>query len=154
MAVAIKQTVEPMTLYFGFKMLGVKNFGATEANREVAHLRMLPWVKYIFHPSENDRDNGFDPDGLEGTHEEMAAAGFSRNEALRQDFEWINRYSDGMVVSRTWRKSPGAFAEMAYHQGLYRPVWRYGDFIRTGGDPAKLKACELPSLREIAAAVL
>jgi hypothetical protein len=148
--------VEPLKLYYGlgFQMMGAKSFGTEEADQRVKNLRSLPWVADVFNPGENDREHGFNPNGMKGTHEEMLAAGFSRTEALRQDFEWINLYSQGMVVDDSWRQSPGAFAEMAYHQGLYLPVWGYTQFLSTGGDPVKLEAVKLPVLREICAAAL
>jgi hypothetical protein len=152
--IATRTMTEPMTLYLGGKMLGRKGFGSADFDHAAAVLRALPWVKLLFNPAENDRENGFHPELLRGTQQEMDDANFSRRNALHQDSDWIHRWSNGMVVLRTWRSSDGTFEEMAIHQGLKLPVWRYGDFIRSGGDPAKLAAFKLPSLREICAGVL
>jgi hypothetical protein len=141
--------IRPMTLYLGGQMLNRKGFGSGDFNQAAEILRSLPWVKLLFNPAENDKEHGFDPTGRRGTIAEMDAAGFSRTEALHQDFEWINQESEGMIALHTWKKSPGTFGEMAYHQALYRPVWPYRAFVDSGGDPAKLREAQLPSLREL-----
>lgn len=141
--------VKPITLYLGGQMLHRKGFGFSDFNVAARVLRSLPWVHFVFNPAENDKENGFDPANLRGTMTEMNEAHFSREEALHQDFNWINRDSEGMVALHTWKKSPGTFGEMAYHQALYRPVWPYRAFVDSGGDPAKLEASKFPSLREL-----
>lgn len=116
-----------MRLYLGGKMLDVTNFGAHLFDAAARQLRALGHD--VFNPADHDRDLGFDPDGLQGTHADMAAQNFNRRAALAFDMAWIAEHSEGMVCLDNWVTSPGAKAEVAFHQALYLPVWELNDFL-------------------------
>ncbi len=119
-----------MKIYLGGKMIGRPEFGFAEFDEAAALLRALGHE--VFNPAERDRAAGFKPAGTHGTPEELLAVGFSRREALAADMAWIAAYSEGMVVLDTWTDSPGTIAEVAFHQGLYLPVWPLADFLAFG----------------------
>ena len=64
-----------------------------------------------------------------GTIEEAATAGFVLREALGADWEWIARYSNGLVIGPDWATSRGTISEIACHQALGLPVWESRVFI-------------------------
>ena len=147
---AVKEKVIPMRLYLGGKMRGEPEFGFSLFDEAATELRSLDFVKSVFNPAENDRKNGFDTTGMRGTDEEMAGMGFSARKALQQDFAWISRWSEGMIVLGNWLESDGAFAEAVFHQANHLPVWTLGQFMLSQGDPGVLKRSALPNIRTIA----
>lgn len=116
-----------MRLYLGGKMLGVADFNFMMFDEAAATLRLLGHD--VFSPADRDRSVGFDPSCPVGSIEVMNRQGFSRREALTTDMEWIGKNSEGMVCLPNWVDSPGAKAEVAFHQALYLPVWNLDDFV-------------------------
>jgi hypothetical protein len=125
-----------MKLYLGGKMIGVDGFGFGYFDSAARSLRARGHV--VFNPAERDRGVGFHPDGMAGTHEELANVGFNRREALTADMVWIGENSEGMVCLPNWADSPGTKAEMTFHHGLYLPVWELTDFIKFGIDAKQI----------------
>jgi hypothetical protein len=119
-----------MNLYLGGKMIGVPEFGAELFNDAAAQLRALGHE--VFNPVDHDTDVGFNTAGLDGTWEDMTVQGFDRRKALAFDMAWIAEHSEGMVALDNWADSPGARAEVAFHQALFLPVWELDDFLAEG----------------------
>lgn len=116
-----------MKLYLGGKMVGIPGYGFKDFDDAAAKIRALGYE--VFNPAERDRSVGFKGEEADGSFEHMERVGFSRRDALATDLDWIAHNSDGMVCLANWRKSPGAKAEIALHQGLFLPVWELADFL-------------------------
>jgi hypothetical protein len=120
-----------MRLYLGNKMSGVPYFNAPWFTAATSVLRDLGWG--VFNPAEQDIKRGFDPMKCpHGTLEEARIAGFVLRDALGEDYAWITKHSDGLVVGPQWHDSPGTISEIAVHQALRLPVWEYETFISKG----------------------
>jgi hypothetical protein len=52
-------------------------------------------------------------------------------EALQSDWEWIAKYSNGLVIGPNWATSRGTISEIACHQALGLPVWETHIFLDT-----------------------
>ena len=129
-----------MRLYLGGKMIGRPGFDFTVFDKAAKAIRALGYE--VFNPAERDRAVGFDPEGTDGSYDEVIRQGFNRREALGADVSWIAERSEGMVALPTWRRSPGTKAEIALHQGLYLPVWELSDFLAE-----ETSAQQIPPLR-------
>lgn len=121
-----------MRLYLGNKMIGRAEFNFDWFDDMAARLRKLDEVDEVFSPAERDRSIGLSVAGAVGTYEELEQRRFNRREALAADMAWIAAHSDGMTAGPDWADSPGTRAEVAFHQGLYLPVWRAQDFLIWG----------------------
>lgn len=75
----------------------------------------------VFNPAQNDRDHGFDAEGLEG--HEAERLGFSLRRALKQDLSWICDHAEALVLLEGWERSKGVRAEMALAEALGLPKW-------------------------------
>ena len=116
-------------LYLGNKMSGVSYFNAPWFDATAAELLAFGTVLEVFNPAQHDRDTGFDPMCCPGgTPAEARAAGFDVARALRDDWTWISRRSDGLVIGPDWWRSPGTISEIACHQALRLPVWELDAF--------------------------
>lgn len=126
-----------MRLYIGNKMVGKGSFNEDWFIKAAAELRALGHE--VFSPAERDRGIGFNPQGMAGTMADLDAVGFSRRQALLDDWTWIGTHSEGMVAGPDWHDSPGTISEMACHFGLHLPVWEYDDFLEYQHDPVLLQ---------------
>jgi hypothetical protein len=132
------------TLYLGGPMIGQAGFGFAAFDAAERALHASPSVLHVFNPAARDRDAGLKTEGMSGTLAELDRVGFSRREALSADIAWIGEHSEGMVCLPGWRNSPGTIAEVAFHQGLYLPVWELHRF---------LWACDSPFADEVEASL-
>lgn len=98
----------------------------------------------VFNPADQDRVNGFNFDGAEGTMQELLDAGFDRRLFLGQDMAWIAEHSDGMVALPNWRESAGTKAEIAFHHALGLPVWGLQDFLNDGKTAQQIRPATDP----------
>jgi hypothetical protein len=120
--------VLPSHLYLGNKMAGVPFFNAPWFDNVAASLRKLPEVLYVFNPADHDRTLGFEPlEFPSGSSAEAKAAGFNARLALRDDWNWIATFSEGLVIGPDWWDSPGTKSEIACHQALRLPMWHWVD---------------------------
>lgn len=120
-----------MKVYLGNKMSGMPFFNAPWFDKAADRIRQFENVSMVFNPADRDRERGFEPMSCPtGSFEEAQKAGFVLRDALHDDYAWITRNSDGLVVGSQWRDSPGTISEIAVHQALRLPVWEYDDFIR------------------------
>jgi hypothetical protein len=140
---------EDNNLYMGGAMVNTPGFGSNAFNEAEPKIRAVkPFVRHVFNPSRHDKQMGFNTEGLNGTVEEMDAAGFSRRRALTLDMQWIGKNSTGMVVLPDYfEQSDGTFAEAVFHQSLYLPVWMLDDFLWADGDVDKLEAVRMRGIR-------
>jgi hypothetical protein len=122
-------TFQKNNLYLGNKMVGKESLNHAWFDSAAASLLALPTVGAVFNPAQHDRNLGFDPEGFNGSFEELEDAGFDRRAALTYDWNWIGLNSDAMIVGPDWANSPGAISEIAAHQALFLPVWEFGVFI-------------------------
>jgi hypothetical protein len=67
----------------------------------------------IFSPARRDTDAGFDPTGLQGSSDELAALKFDLREALLADCEFICSEATHIFMLSGWVRSTGATAERA-----------------------------------------
>lgn len=143
------------SLYLANKMAGVPYFNAPWFDETTAWLESVPCVSSVFNPAQHDREQGFEPMSCpNGTPEEALAAGFVLRKALRADWEWISRNSDGLVIGPDWRTSRGTISEIACHQALGLPVWPWSPmtaFLFHGGrvDDLRNPESQLPPLGEL-----
>jgi hypothetical protein len=141
-------------LYLGNKMTEVPYFNAPWFDMAELELLKIPTVIQVFNPAEHDRNMGFNPMVcVRGSKEESEAAGFNLREALSADWEWIAKFSTGMVVGPDWMSSKGAKSEVGCHQALGLPVWEYQDFVLNWSDPAALTRLLVRPLRPVFAPV-
>lgn len=147
-----------MKLYLGNKMSGVPFFNAPWFDMAASYLATLKGVTDVFNPAQHDRDRGFDPSVCpSGSMEEASAAGFVLRDALGDDYAWITRNSDGLIVGPQWRESPGTISEIAVHQALRLPVWEWryvcwrGSSLFTMATINGRNAHTLPSIMELSA---
>ena len=132
MSALVTETTRFGRLYLGNKMVGIRQFNFPWFIETAEALRDVPGVAEVFNPAERDMRAGFYPDpDCEGTLEELKDLDFSRREALHADWDWIARYSEGMVVGPAWLKSTGTISEVACHQALGLPVWESRIFLGT-----------------------
>jgi hypothetical protein len=123
-------------LYIANKMTEIPYFNAPWFDMAERSLLAIPTVIQVFNPAEHDRNMGFDPMLCpHGSKEESRSAGFNLREALSADWEWIAKYSTGLIVGPDWMSSPGAKSEVACHQALTLPVWEYGTFLKYWNSP-------------------
>jgi hypothetical protein len=66
---------------------------------------------HAFNPAERDAKEGFDPTGLRGDPEELAAVKFDLRAALECDTSWICREATHIYMLPGWSNSKGAMAE-------------------------------------------
>ena len=138
-------------LYIGNKMTDMPFFNTPWFDETAAKLRQVPGTGQIFNPAEWDRMRGFDPMKCpRGSIEEAREAGFDLRTALGSDWEWIAKYSNGLIIGPEWDTSKGTISEIACHQALGLPVWE-AELFFTGvklGSAANLFATEwqFPSL--------
>lgn len=112
-------------------MTNIPYFNAPWFDAAEAAILALPRVRSAFNPAQHDRDMGFDPMKCpNGSIEESAAAGFDLRTALGTDWCWIADNSDALVVGPDWRTSKGTFSEIACHQALGLPVYKYDEFVQ------------------------
>ena len=138
----MKTAVKFGNLYLGNKMTKVPYFNTPWFDETASKLRKVT-TGQVFNPAEWDRLRGFDPMQCpNGTIEEAAAAGFELRAALGADWEWIAKFSNGLVIGPFWATSKGTISEIACHQALGLPVWEAGQFL-------KLAASEVPGDREL-----
>lgn len=117
-----------MKLYLGNKMSGVPYFNAPWFHSAAAVLRGEGFE--VFSPAEQDVKRGFDPMQCpHGSAQEAKKAGFVLRDALADDYAWITRNSDGLIVGPSWRTSPGTISEIAVHQALRLPVWQWSTYV-------------------------
>jgi len=118
-------------LYLGNKMTEMPFFNTPWFDETAAKLRKVPGTGQIFNPAEWDRMRGFDPMKCpRGSIEEAREAGFDLRSALGSDWEWIAKYSNGLIIGPDWATSKGTISEIACHQALTLPVWEERDFFR------------------------
>jgi hypothetical protein len=118
-------------LYVGNKMTGIPYFNVPWFNETAEKLRRVPGTGQIFNPAEWDVLRGFDPMQCpNGTLEEAVPAGFVLRDALGADWEWIAKYSNGLVIGPNWSTSKGTISEIACHQALGLPVWEAEVFFQ------------------------
>lgn len=119
-----------MRLYLANKMTGIPFFNAPWFDKTADEIRSLNFVKEVFNPTDADREMGFDPMACpKGSLTEAATAGFDLRKALQTDWDWISRYSNGLVIGPDWKTSRGTISEIACHQALNLPVWTYQWFM-------------------------
>lgn len=98
------------------------NFPAFHAAAEDLRGRGL----MIVSPAEMDANAGFDPTGMLGTDEELAACNFDLVKTLRQDIEVIfHPDCAGVICLPGWEASSGARMEVATAFGLGKAVFQY-----------------------------
>lgn len=146
----MKTRVKFGNLYLGNKMSGLPFFNAPWFDSTAARLRTVTDGQ-VFNPAEWDRLRGFDPMKCPGgTIEEAAEAGFNLREALQSDWEWIARYSNGLVIGPDWSTSKGTISEIACHQALGLPVWEVNQLFQalSFGDAADVtsRVWQFPAL--------
>lgn len=118
-----------MKLYLGNKMSGMPFFNAPWFDKVSSGARIFEGVTEVFNPAEQDRKRGFDPMKCpNGSAEEASKAGFVLRDALGDDYAWITKNSDGLIIGPQWRDSPGTISEIAVHQALRLPVWEWSTF--------------------------
>ena len=116
-----------MKLYVAAPMRGLPDFNfpallaAAKRLREAGH--------DVFCPAERDLGVGFNPTGMNGSHEDMAGAGFDLRAALGDDLAWITSTADGVLVLPGWEQSHGATAEVATARALGLLVQPLDDFL-------------------------
>lgn len=103
-------------VYVAGPMRGLPEFNFAAFNSAAALLRELGWM--VFNPAERDMATGFNPVGLLGTDEELAAYNFSIRDALLDDTSWICRNADAIFLLPGWENSTGAVAERALGEAL------------------------------------
>jgi hypothetical protein len=136
-------------LYLGNKMTGKPYFNTPWFDASAKVLLSFPTVQCVFNPAHHDRQMGFDPMKCpNGSPEESRAAGFDLHEALRADWEWIAKSSNGMIAGPSWHDSPGTISEIACHQALRLPVWEYQVFCAYW-DKDHLYEMALPPIMEL-----
>lgn len=112
-------------------MSGVPYFNAPWFDETEILLRALPGIDAVFNPAERDRVRGFEPLNCPlGTFEEAREAGFDAGDALAEDWDWIARYADCVVVGELWKDSPGAVSEVACIQARRKPAYNLAVFQR------------------------
>ena len=121
------------TVYLAGPMRGLPAFGfpAFDTAREL--LRSADVEVYC--PAEADRRLGFDPTGLAGTDDELAASGFDLAAALEWDLTAVCR-CDTVVVLPGWETSRGATAEVTIARLLGTPVRTWPDLELVAAEPA------------------
>lgn len=141
-------------LYLGNKMRDKPFLNAIWFDSHTILLRRIPGVDDVFNPAQHDRDQGYDPMLCPaGSIEEARAIGFDIRKALGADLNWIENYSNGMVVGEDWNTSPGTITEIAFHQAIGLPVWPAKIFLEYNkyGVPEQLISnttnAQLPDLR-------
>lgn len=107
-------------LYLAGPMRGIPEFNFPAFDEAAARLREVGWE--VCSPAEMDRAQGFDPAGMAGTDDELAAVGFDVRAALTADLDWICRHADGVALLDGWESSTGARAEHAAAVALGLPV--------------------------------
>lgn len=100
-----------MRLYLSGPMRGRPEFNFPAFDAATAMLRGLG--HRVFSPAEADRTEGFDPAGMEGTGEELEAAGFDIPEAMARDIYHIVTEVDGVGLLPNWHLSKGCLLEAA-----------------------------------------
>lgn len=109
-----------MRIYLAGPMTGHPDFNFPEFDAAAAKLREQGHE--VFSPAENDRDNGFHPQGMTG-HEDLSAHGYSLRQALLEDVSWICKHAEMLVFLPGSYKSRGATAEIYLANALRIPVF-------------------------------
>lgn len=105
-----------MKLYLAGPMTGIKDFKAPAFYQAAGRLEDAGYT--VFNPADNDKANGFDPEGMSGDPGEAAAKGFSLRNALKQDLSWICDHAEGIALLPGWSNSKGVAAELALARAL------------------------------------
>lgn len=109
-----------MRIYLAGPMTGHPQFNFPAFDAAARALRQRGHE--VFSPAEEDRRNGFNPEGLTG-HEDLAEIGFSLRHALQTDLSWICESAEAVVYLPGIRHSRGAQAEIATANALHLPVY-------------------------------
>lgn len=112
-----------MHAYIAGPMTGLPEYNFPAFDAAAVVVRAAGYT--AFNPAENDRDNGFDADGLEG--HEAERLGFSLRRALNQDLSWICEHADVIVLLDGWQNSKGVAAEVALAKALGIPQYELND---------------------------
>jgi len=107
-----------MKIYVAGKMQGLPHFNFPAFNAVTAHLRSIGHE--VFNPAERDTQKyGEEIAASEtGSLEDTKALGFSLNEALEADTQWICRNAEAVALLPGWETSKGANAEKALAEAL------------------------------------
>lgn len=122
------------TIYISGPMRGLPEFNFPSFDH--VERVLTDWGHTVLSPARRDREDGFDPTGLQGSPEELAEARFDFNRALRDDLKLIAR-ADMIVMLPGWFASEGARMELtiAHWVGLEVRYWCVGyDGYRTEPD--------------------
>lgn len=115
-------------IYLAGPMTGLPEFNFPAFNEADALLTAAGWV--VFNPAKKDQESGLSVEGLEGTVEELDAAGFDFAEAADWDLGTLVHRVEAIAMLPGWRKSKGARAEYAVARWLGLKVYewnRYAD---------------------------
>ncbi|MCW2132909.1 DUF4406 domain-containing protein [Arthrobacter sp. VKM Ac-2550] len=115
-----------MKIYLAGPMTGLPNYNFPAFDAAAAHLRELGHE--VFSPAENDRDNGYNPEGSNG--HDAAEHGFDLRAALKDDLSWICDHAEAVALLPGWTRSKGANAEVALANALGIPAHGYRLFDR------------------------
>lgn len=107
-----------MKIYVAGKMQGIPLFNFPLFNEVSASLREKGHE--VFNPAERDTQIYGEAISAspEGDLKDIAATGFSLNEALEADTQWICRNAEAVALLPGWETSKGANAEKALAEAL------------------------------------
>lgn len=110
-----------MRIYLAGPMRGYPDFNFPAFIAAAAWLRAAGHE--VFNPAERDLDNGFSPDGTDGTEQDLTDLNLDLRAALAADLAWICGHADAVATLPGWEKSRGATAEVAAARALNLPVY-------------------------------
>lgn len=130
-----------MKIYLAGPMRGYPNFNFPAFDYAAAKLRGQGFV--VFSPAERDREVHGTALEQNKTGDEQEAAsnvGFSLNDALKADMDWICDQAQVIALLPGWAKSSGANAEKALATALGLTIMELG---RAYVDPTPIKVSGL-----------
>ncbi len=98
-----------MRVYIAGPMRGLPEFGFPAFDEAAAALSAAG--HQVVSPAQHDRDNGFDPTGMNG-REDLTDHGFDLRDALTWDLAQVTQ-AQAVMLLPGWRHSSGARAEIA-----------------------------------------
>lgn len=123
-------------VYLAGPMSGIKDFNFPAFDKAAQTLTDLGYE--VFNPAQNDRDNGFDATGLDGSMASATFKGFNLRHALKQDLTWICENADCLALLPGYARSKGVMAEIALANALGLRAYTVETIVRfhenAGGD--------------------